>query len=202
VLFWDELSKSGRHIVPLGGSDDHSAGTSTSPTASPIGSPTTMVFATELSVAGILAGLRSGRTVVKLTGPEDPMIEVASSVAPEGDTVKANTTHLTATVTGGVGHTVRWVKNGELQPEVPVEADPQVIELDVTAPETGEDRWRAEALINGRRRTVTSHLFIAVPAAESEESDSGCSCRMRGPGAPLSLGALALLLVLGLSRRR
>ena len=203
VLFWDELSKSGRHIVALAGSDDHSAGTNTSPTSSPIGSPTTMVFATELSVAGIMAGLRAGRTVVKLSGPMDPMIEVVSSVAPEGDTVKAKTTKLTATVTGGIGHTVRWVKNGQVQPDVAVEADPQVIELEVTAPESGEDRWRAEALINGRRRTVTSHLFIAPPAAgASEESDSGCGCRMRGPGAPLSLGALALLLVLGLSRRR
>lgn len=206
VLFWDELLKSGRHIVPLSGSDDHRAGQDTSPVSSPIGNPTTMVFASELSVDGILAGIRAGRTVVKLASPADPMIEIVSSVAPHGDTVRAATTHLTATITGGVGYTARWVRNGEVLPDVEIDADPFVLELDVDAPETGEDRWRAEALLNGRRRTVTSHVFVTGPPTGAldgaEEDDGGCGCRVGGGAGSWSGAALLALLALARRRRR
>ena len=41
-------------------------------------SPTTMVFAEELSVDAVLEGVRSGRTVVKVNGIDDPMLETAA----------------------------------------------------------------------------------------------------------------------------
>ena len=46
----------------LGGSDDHDAGASDDAFVSPIGSPTTMVFAHELSVPALLDGLREKGT--------------------------------------------------------------------------------------------------------------------------------------------
>jgi hypothetical protein len=49
-----------------------------------------MVYATELSVPAILAGVRAGRTVVKLQGPDDPMVDLrAGDTAILGDTVRA-----------------------------------------------------------------------------------------------------------------
>ena len=59
------------------------------PFDSPIGSPTTMVYAKELSVAAILEGVRDARTVVKLDGPDGPMVDTEASGRRRGDIVYA-----------------------------------------------------------------------------------------------------------------
>lgn len=202
VELWDELCDQGRHLTPLGGSDDHKAGVDESALQSPIGSPTTMVHASELSVQGIIAAVRDGRTVVKLGGPDDPMIDLGSDVAALGETVTAGKAHLKATITGGQGHSVRWVKNGVEEEAVDIDADPFVLERDVTAPKSGEDRWRVEALLDGKRRTVTSHIWLsASPDSGSADEESGCGCRVAGrPG--WGAGALAFLAALALAARR
>jgi hypothetical protein len=76
VRFWEAYLARGEHVAPIGGSDDHRAGQDRGNLASPIGGPTTLVYATELSVPAILAGVRAGRTVVKLQGPDDPMVDL------------------------------------------------------------------------------------------------------------------------------
>ena len=54
--FWDGLLSRGSRAAAIGGSDDHRAGVDLGGTESPIGSPTTMVWADSLSVAAILEG--------------------------------------------------------------------------------------------------------------------------------------------------
>ena len=54
-----------------------------------------------------------GRTVVKLQGPDDPMIELSSSQPITGDTISARTTTLRAVVTGGLGGELRFVHDGQ-----------------------------------------------------------------------------------------
>src|SRR4029079_13142523 len=149
-------------------------------------------FATELSAAAIMEGIRQGKTVVKLESPADPMAELVSDVAPEKDTIHAKKAHLTATITGGKGYTARWVKNGAEEPQVDVTADPFVIETDVEAPATGEDRWRVEVLKTERRRTVTSNVYITLSGASGtggsgakQESDDRANA---GGGAAEVLG--------------
>lgn len=203
VGFWDDLCAKGRHLAALGGSDDHKAGVDESPTQSPIGNPTTMVYAKALSVQGIIDAVKNGRTVVKLKSPDDPMVELVSSVAPVGDSIAAAKTELSATITGGVGYTARFVKNGQPEPEVDVDSDPFVLKLPADAPVSGEDRYRVEVLEGGARRTVTSHLWLKNAeasdagaggsggggAAEDESDDGGCGCGVAK--APL-FGGLAL----------
>jgi MYXO-CTERM domain-containing protein len=209
ISYWDQLSLAGRHSAALGGSDDHTAGIDEGPTGRPIGIPTTMVYASELSLKGIQDGIRNGRTVVRFEGMKDPMIELVSSVAPSGDTVHATTTTLKATVSGGVGYSLRFVKNGEPQGSEPVEIteDPYVGEVAVSAPADGEDFWRVEALNSGLRpRTVTSNLWItaegAPPPASAEEEDGGCGCRTSPvPSQSGFLATLALVAFAGLRRR-
>lgn len=46
IPWWERLVAQGIKAAPIGGSDDHSGGTGTGQFDSPIGSPTTMVFAT------------------------------------------------------------------------------------------------------------------------------------------------------------
>ena len=221
VDYWDGLCAKGRHLAAVGGSDDHKAGQNETPIQSPIGSPTTLVYADELSVAGIMAGIKQARTVVKLESPADAMVELTSSVAPSGDTITAATTHLIATVTGGVGKAVRWVIDGEVQPEVDVDADPFTFEMDAKAPASGEQRIRVEVLANGKRRTVTSHLWLTAPTDADSGSgggagqgasgggpghgdssdDGGCGCHSaRGTG--LGWGALSALALLGVAKGR
>lgn len=195
IAFWSRLVGQGLHVAPIGGSDDHSAGKAMDSLASPIGNPTTMVFASELSAAGIVEGVRQGRTVVKLQGPMDPMVELSAGVARIGDTLKADTASLEVKVTAGKGHQLKVLRNGVVAATFEVDADPFVATQALTAPADGSaDWWRAEVWVEGQPRTVTGHLWNAK--ADEVPVKRGCSATSLGP---LLLGVLLLLKVL---RRR
>lgn len=206
---WDELVVMGFHVVAVGGSDDHRAGTGTGTFDSPIGSPTTMVLADALSAEAILAGVRAGRTVVRLEGNDDPMVELSSpDLEGDTDTITADYTTLTVRVTGAeLGATLRLVRDGERHAEMDVTgAD---VELDfplVAGP--SEDAIRAELLLGGQRRVITSHVFLRPMTSgggdagpeDGGSSDagpvpapSGCSCSARNRDHVPSFGWLALV---------
>lgn len=207
MQMWEGLLAKGAHVAAIGGSDDHRAGKDLTSSQSAIGSPTTMVFARELSVAGIQEGIKAGRTVVKLQGQGDPMIDFTADVPVKGDTVSDEFVVLRAKVTGG-GEAVRFVKNGTALDEVAMNGD-FVYEKLVEAPRSGEDRYRAEVLIDGKARTITSHLFVkyhatgrARPAAEAD--NKGCGCRYSPDGRSLAraAGFVAVLSAAAFARRR
>ncbi|MBS2029853.1 MAG: CehA/McbA family metallohydrolase [Deltaproteobacteria bacterium] len=189
---WESYLDQGAHVTPLGGSDDHSAGVSEGTFGSPIAHPTTMVYASELSVPGILDAVRHGRTVVKLESPSDPMIDLVAGDARVGDTVHADSVHLAATITGGNGDQVRWVHNGVNGDPVSITSDPFVYEQDVSAPTGGsEDRWRAEVLVNGDPRTLTNHIWVAQALATPPDAgadDAGSSDTTTGSSSPPDAG--------------
>ncbi|MBS2013442.1 MAG: PHP domain-containing protein [Deltaproteobacteria bacterium] len=222
IAFWDAILDKGFHVAPLGGSDDHRAGKIDGAVQGAIGGPTTLVRARELSVAGILEGVRKAATVVKLEGPEDPMVELeaapargAPAVAFAGDTVSVRSIVLRARVTGGNGQLVRFLENGKPVGEpVAVTSDPFVYEQIVSAREGGEIRWRAEALVEEKPRTVTSHIWLKLDpsgpvASEPEASDDGgCTTASTGstprsrPEAPIAVASVVLGAIAWLRRRR
>ncbi|MBX3225432.1 MAG: hypothetical protein KF795_33310, partial [Labilithrix sp.] len=215
LAFWDALLDRGARAAALGGSDDHRAGTSTGIFPAKVGSPTTLVRATELSTRGILDGIARGATVVKLDGPDDAMVELEAvprrddveGLAFPGDTLGVRSIVLRARVTGGVGQTVRFVKNGAPEEPVAVTSDPFVHYARVDAPSEGEDRWRAEALVDERPRTVTSHLWLrrdpAGPEAEDATAhDDGCGVAADGHTRAPWLALAFAALVVALRRRR
>lgn len=194
ITFWEVLLRRGLHLAPIGGSDDHRGGTGTGPFDSPIGSPTTMVYATELSAEAIVAAVKAGRTVVKLQGPADPMVDLTAGEARVGDTLKVETAALAARVTGGRGAQLRWVVDGEVERElVTIDSDDFELSATLAAPAQGEKRVRAELLVGGAVRVVTGHLWLAPP-----DAPKSCSCTAAS-AAPLLLSLLALRLA---SRRR
>lgn len=203
IAFWDRLCDRGLHIVALGGSDDHRAGVNLNQTQSPIGDPTTLVFAESLSVSALKDGIRSGRTVVKLRGPSDPMIELTADGL-TGDAVIGPSAKLEATITGAMGATLPWVRNGVPISEETISSDPFHAELTSTAPKSGSSRYRVEVLVGGRVRTLTSNLWhvqdssqLYAPASDTRAAPkSGCNV---AAGAPL---AVALLFAVRLFRRR
>lgn len=169
---WEDYLDQGHAVVPIGGSDDHQAGQDGGATASPIGSPTTLVWAEELSVPALLEGLRAGRTVVKLQGPDDPMVELWPA-----------NTGIEATVTGGIGSELHWFIRGTEVEVVAITEDPQRVLLQ----RLGE-RGRAELWVDGQPRVLTNNLRLPRPI---EELDEDCGCA--GDNAAFLLFPLLLL---------
>lgn len=199
TLFWDSICAKGRHAAAIGGSDDHSGGVVVGFRDSPIGSPTTMVFAEELSVIGILEGIKKGRTVVKLQDPTDPMIEFDAE-GRDGDTVRAKSTLAHAKITGAKGQAFHWVRNGEPMEDIVVDKDPFLVDLPVTPPGSGEDRIRAEVWVDGAPRTITSHVYFQTGTATFGQKSGGCDTS--GAGSANSTIAICVAGLLGACLRR
>jgi hypothetical protein len=207
LSYWDGLCAQGHHLAAIGGSDDHRAGVDLGAFQSPIGDPTTMVFAEALSVAAILDGIRNGRTVVLTGGPSDPMLTLETTTPADGDTVRsAGPVTLRATVTGAkAGASVRLVHDGTALAEVSVAGDPFVHEHALQPPITGQSRVRAEVLLDGTPRVITSHLWLeggAPSGAEPGGREEGCGCRLAPRERSPAIAPAALALALALGRRR
>jgi hypothetical protein len=191
VNYWEQICADGSHAAAIGGSDDHSGGQASGALDSPIGTPTTMVFADALSVDAILEGVRSGRTVVKINGLDGPMLETELSGERVGDTVFADTATLSVIVTGGADQTLQVFKNGAVLQTVAIASDPFTHETLVEAPAQGEDRYRHQVTIGNTPQTVGSYVWLraaddnGIPdggtpdgGTEPGETSSGCSCRV------------------------
>jgi hypothetical protein len=200
IALWDELHDQGFRIAAIGGSDDHRAGTGTGTNDTPVGSPTTLVLADELSEAGIIEAIRKGRTIVQLRGPDDPFVELHArrpdgSLAEIGDDVEGvGRAVLPVRITGGAGTFVQLWRDGERLAQIPVTSDDFTHVFEDVAP--GDHRYRVELINDGRQRlVVTSHIYIhAVPVEES-----GCCAGGGGP-AEGALAGLVLLVLLRLRR--
>jgi hypothetical protein len=205
---WEDLVLAGHHVAAVGGSDDHRAGAGTDDFDSPIGSPTTMVFASELSAAALLEGVALGRTVVKLEGPDDPMLELrAADLGAGTDTIVADRTSIVVRVTSATeGGTLRIVRDGVAGP--PVEVLGETFEHEeVVIAGAAESAIRAQLSIGGQPRVVTSHVFVRpvtpggpdaglAPDAGSEDAggaeDASAADDAGPPSAPASCGCRAV----------
>jgi hypothetical protein len=156
-----------------------------------------MVFAEELSVDAILAGIRIGRTVVKVNGVDDPMLETELSGARMGDTVVADSATLSVVVTNGMGRTLQVIKNGDVVETVTVSSDSFTHEMSVEAPTEGEDRYRHQVMNGLDAQTIGSYVWLrATDGTEPGEGSSGCSCRIATP-ADHDTGILLTVLAFG-----
>ena len=186
IRLWDAQMDMGERIVAVGGSDDHTAGQDEGPTGSPVGSPTTRVYATELSEAGLIDGLRAGRVVLALTGPDDPQVELTVHAADGttgglGDELAAKPTEAEVHVVGGRDYTVVVVVGGSVGPTAAIDSDDATVHVplgdDVLGPSSDTpdvadtvrgNRIRAELhSADGRLRVLTNHVYATwrdVPA--------------------------------------
>ncbi|GAA0337588.1 CehA/McbA family metallohydrolase [Sphingomonas oligophenolica] len=76
--YWTKLLNMGRHVTGIGGSDSHEADRPASE-AGAVGSPTTIVYMSELSVHGFLAGISSGRVFIDVEGTRDRFLDLSAS---------------------------------------------------------------------------------------------------------------------------
>ncbi|HKE18688.1 MAG TPA: CehA/McbA family metallohydrolase [Kofleriaceae bacterium] len=225
LTMWDDLLDSGYRITGVSGSDDHQAPTAPADDESQLGTPTSMVWAEELSEAGVMEGVRAGRVVVKLRGPDDPMLELTAETdrgerGMIGDTVTGHHVSLTASVAGEAdGMQLVLMRNGEMDEVVPVEGSDFTHTFERDTRSEG-DRYRVHLTLGGDV-VITNHVWVedAEPTGGDDAGsgggpdagtgapggdDGGCGCRAGasrggGAGGALLLAAAALI---GLRRRR
>lgn len=189
IAIWDEQLDAGHRIAAIGGSDDHRAGMGTGVTDTPLGSPTTLVYADALSEAAIIDAVKHGRTVVQMRGPGDPMVELTLGGEGVSDVLldAGGPAHLDVHVTGGAGMFAQIFRDGVKVHQSDVTSDDA--HLTYTDSTAGEHRFRVELVDDGNQRiVVTSHLYARI------SEDSSCGCGGDPGGAGLAIGALALAL--------
>jgi hypothetical protein len=94
IPFWEAQLDAGLRITAIGGSDSHDGSDAPRDAfAGRIGSPTTVVQARDLSMEGILDGIRAGHVFVDVEGTPERALDVAASVgtktAAMGDALSA-----------------------------------------------------------------------------------------------------------------
>lgn len=199
IALWDQQLDAGHRIAAIGGSDDHRAGMDTSPTGSPIGNPTTLVHAENLSEAAIVDAIRHGRTIVQMRGPDDPLVDftmdTGDGIAEIGDEDHdVSTAGIRVHVTGGAGMFVQIWRDGMKLQQLEVTSDDQKLAFDDT--ENGAHRYRVELINDANSRVVvTSHIYATVDHVE----DGCCGTSSGARGGSLLLAAAVLL---RLKRRR
>lgn len=194
IALWDQALDMGYRVTAIGGSDDHRAGIDLSPFQSPIGTPTTLVLASELSEAAILEGVRQGRAIVQLRGPDDPFVELFAKGADGmpvgiGGTTSGSSVTLETRVRGGQGLSLVIVRNGQDVDRVAIDTSDfqHAFQYDVSAQ---GDRFRAHVVQETLNITITNHVYVDyVPPVAPD-----CACRgaRREPGP----GALLIMLTL------
>jgi hypothetical protein len=90
IPFWERLLNRGYRLTALGGSDNHDATAQNNSGA--IGTPTTVIYADELSQAGIISAIRRGRIFIDVAGTRERALDL-TAVAGEhtahmGDTLE------------------------------------------------------------------------------------------------------------------
>jgi hypothetical protein len=119
LAFWNKRLNEGCRLTGIGGSDNHRPMQPLDQLGS-IGSPTTVVYATELSEPAILDGIRAGHAFIDVAGTHDRILEVTavdgSKTAHAGDTLSAaqgENIDFEAQLTAAASGTVHWIEDGE-----------------------------------------------------------------------------------------
>ena len=92
IPFWQAQLKRGMHLTAIGGSDNHHADQADTHAGGAIGSPTTVVYAAELSQTAILDAIRAGHVFVDVAGSPERLLELTAQAgaasAMMGDTLR------------------------------------------------------------------------------------------------------------------
>ncbi|MGC8550906.1 MAG: CehA/McbA family metallohydrolase [Acidobacteriaceae bacterium] len=152
LVFWQSQLARGYRLTAVGGSDNHHGGWPPSHEGS-VGSPTTVVHASNLSVAAILAGIRAGHVFLDLSGSRDRLLTMQAHAqghsASMGDDLELHTrtsVALTLQIADCAGDTVQFYVDGKAAaalPSMPVSSGNATLHTTWTT--DGQRHWiRAE----------------------------------------------------------
>ncbi len=167
IEWWDRLRNEGYRITGLGSSDSHNAGHE-SPTQSPIGEPTTVVFAKELSESGVKQAILAGRAYVKFFSSDGPDLRFRARTpdgrrAIMGGRLAATTAEATARVLGAAPdpeqRTLIVMKNGARWRSFPVTSD----DFRVTFAFDGPGHYRLQLERGTAFEALTNPITLSPP---------------------------------------
>jgi len=147
ISFWEKYLNQGYRITAIGGSDNHNAQIPPSG-KSAVGSPTTVIYANDLSVESILDGIRKGHVFIDLSASRDRQLAISAEDGNQkaiiGDTLAAqagSTIKISAHIIACAGNQLRFLLDG--QPVVALNSSitqpDQTIAL--TLPADGKKHW-------------------------------------------------------------
>jgi len=150
--FWNKELNRGCRLTGIGGSDNHRPLQPLDQTGS-IGSPTTVVYASDLSTPGILDGIRAGHVFIDVAGTRNRLLELSAradkQVGHSGDLLDApagTVVHFEVHAAHAEGGLVRWIEDGrEIAPAFSggIQTAEQTVPLSWTS--DGQRHWfRAE----------------------------------------------------------
>lgn len=174
--YWDAQLREGHRLAAVGGSDSHNATNPPGPPGS-IGWPETAVEADSLSVAGILDGIRAGRTFVDLTASHDKSVDLEADAggvhARMGGTLKIETgaqVRVKIHVTACAGSAAHLLVDGEetaATPPMPLMSDDAAPEATINVP-AGRHWIRVEVRNgNGALELISSPIYINFTISSS-----------------------------------
>ena len=128
LSFWEKQLNHGFRLTGIGGSDNHTAQRPLDEVGS-IGSPTTVVYAAELSTPAILEAIRAGHVFVDLTASKDRLLELRAqngeASASMGDTLTASVgseVEFSVHVAGVDGAKLVFLEDGQPMAELSTQA--------------------------------------------------------------------------------
>jgi len=173
IHWWNRLQNEGFAVSMEGGSDDHQGGQGSGDTYSPIGSPTAVVYAEELSAVGILEGLKAGHAFVMTEGPDGPEIYLTASsggnTAIIGDGIEGDYIDVNAEVLRGKRDKLTLYLNGTPIPgyaNLPVDDNDFTLTFSI-APDSAS-RVHAELYDGLILKAITNPIFIAPAPADDD----------------------------------
>ncbi len=160
IPFWNKELNKGCRLTGIGGSDNHRPMQPLDQQGS-IGSPTTVVFASEFSTPAILAGIRAGHVFIDLAGTSDRLLEETArfgdQVVHAGDSIEASKGQpldFELRVVAAVGGKIKWREDGD---EVVQTTSTEVSSTDQTFPwswvSDGQRHWFRAEVVGPDRKT-------------------------------------------------
>jgi hypothetical protein len=174
VHFWEQQLMKGYRLTAVGGSDNHHGDWPVEKEGS-VGSPTTVVYADNLSVQAILAGIKAGHVFLDLTNSRNHKLDLSADstghAAKMGDDLELHSgdaVSLSVNVAGCAGDLVRLLIDGQQSaalPAIPIEDADQTLHFNWQA--DGARHWiRAEVRdIQGQLLLFGNPVYINFDAA-------------------------------------
>lgn len=153
---WASWLNGGLRLTAVGGSDEH---TPDEVEDYALGTPTTVVWARELSEPAIVEGLKSGRVYLRTQGPSGPTLEfdaeAGGTTYPMGAIVPRSATlslRLRAVVGRAGGQTLEWIRNGKVEASDSIGPAPNIHQVDARPGD-----WFSLVVRDGDDTTVISN---------------------------------------------
>lgn len=168
LSWWDELLQVGWRIAAVGGSDRHQPHDFDPYFPHQVGTPTTWVYAENLSVAAILAGIRAGHVFITadVTGPQLHLTARAagSQTVLMGDTLSVppgTPVTFECEVNGARGNVLELIQGGQVIARHSLEDE--TIRVTRVAPVEGHGYLRAQIIASDSATTYPRVLALTNP---------------------------------------